>query len=374
MRTQRLLGLVLAVLSVGAGIPASASALTLGDLPTTDPGVCGLSSGSAWVIQGASGTATYVVPAGGGVITSWSTSFGPPGAPVELVVSSPFPSSPPPATVVRGVDYETLPSPLPASNISTFALARPIAVQGGDLIGLNVFGGSSTRCAFGGASSDFAFAGADEPVTQGATITAFTGGPNILVNVSASLVQSADLSIGARVTPAAITSRDQANMIFAVGGGPIATATFSDTLPAGLAPVFALVDNGSCAISGQAVTCTVTSTPSTVTVAVKGTVPGMYANTGHITSPLADPNPANNSASTTLAVVRPSSGVCQVPTLRGAPLSVARAALRLLNCKVGKIRRAHSSTVPRGDVISTRPRAGKTAPIGTKVAIKVSSG
>jgi hypothetical protein len=374
MRKRRLLGLVLAVLSVGAGVPAGASALTLGDLPIADPGPCALGSSSAWIEQVASGTATYVVPSGGGIITSWSTSFGPAAAPVELVVSSPFPSSAPFTAVVRGVDYETLTNPLPTSSVSTFSLARPITVQAGDLIGLNVFEGSNTRCAFMGTGSDSIFAGGDEPVTPGGTITAAAAAANALVNVSANLVQSTDLSIAASVTPTAITSRGLADMTFPVGGGPIATATFTDTLPAGLVPVSALTDSGSCAISGQAVTCTLTSTPSTVTIAVRGTTIGMYSNTGQITSPLADPNPANNSASATLAVVRPTSGVCQVPTLRGAPLPVAKAVLRLLNCKVGKIRRAHSGRIPRGDVISTKPGPGRTAPVGTKVAIKVSAG
>jgi hypothetical protein len=159
-----------------------------------------------------------------------------------------------------------------------------------------------------------------------------------------------------------------------VSGGPAATATFTDMVPAGLVPVTASAGSGSCDISGQSVSCTLNGVPTTVNVVVQGTSRGMHTDSGQVTSPLADSNPTNNVATATLAVVAPTSGVCQVANLRGAPLSVAKAVLRLLNCKVGKVRRAHSNRIPRGDVISTRPRAGKTARIGTKVAIRVSSG
>jgi hypothetical protein len=135
MTMRRCLGLVLGVLSVGVVAPASASALILGDLATTDPGPCTLATSTAWAQQYASSTASYVAPVPG-VITSWSTSFGPPGAPVELVVSSAFNAAAHPSAVVLGVDSENLPNPLSADNVSTFTLRHPIAVQPGDLIGL----------------------------------------------------------------------------------------------------------------------------------------------------------------------------------------------------------------------------------------------
>jgi ABC-type Fe3+-siderophore transport system permease subunit len=68
MTFPRLPRLVCALLVIGVLVPSSASALTLGNLPSTDPGSCGISS-SLWLMQVASTTATYVVPAGGGIIT-----------------------------------------------------------------------------------------------------------------------------------------------------------------------------------------------------------------------------------------------------------------------------------------------------------------
>jgi hypothetical protein len=320
-------------------------------------------------MQAASSSADYVVPAGGGIITSWSTSFGPSGAPVELVVSSPFPSGPPTA-VVRGVDYETLANPLPANNINTFTLARPIAVQSGDLIGLNVFANSGTSCWSTGAGSDFIYGGLDEPVTAGGTITAESGGPRLL-NLSANLVQSADMALAAAVTPAAITRSDVAQLAFQITGGPIANATFTDSVPPGLAPVSASAGGGSCTISGQSVSCTLNSSPSTVNLVVRGTSPGLYRVSGTVQSPLADPVPSNNSATATLMVVSSTSS-CVVPKLRGAPLAVAKAVLPLVNCSLGKVRKASSKRIPKGSVISTSPGAGTTAPPGTAVTVTVS--
>jgi hypothetical protein len=372
MTFPRLPRLVCALLVIGALVPSSTSALTLGDLPSTDPGSCGISS-SLWLMQVASTTATYVVPAGGGIITGWSTSFGPAGAPVELVVSSPFATSAPFTAVVRGVDYETLPNPLPASNVDTFTLARPIAVRAGDLIGLNVFGGSGTSCTFSGASGDQVYAGGGEPVVPGGTIAPAIGGPSLLVNLSANLVQSADLAITAAATPRAISRGDVGELSFHIAGGPIATATFTDAVPAGLVPVSADTAGGSCTISGQSVSCTLTSSPSTVDVVVRGASAGVYTDSAHIASPLSDPGPANNSASAML-VVGTATANCMVPDLRGLTLRRAKALLPLVDCSVGKVRKTASSHVPKGDVISTSPHAGTTSDPGTKVAITVSSG
>jgi Domain of unknown function DUF11/PASTA domain len=365
---RRLYGLLIATLLVGAYAPASAWGLTLGDLATTTPTTCSYSS-SIWLMQYASTTAQYAVPAGGGVITSWNTSFGQAGEPVELVVSSAFDTTVFTATV-RGVDSEILPSPIPAGNVSTFTLAHPLAVQAGDTIGLYVFGGAPTPCGFTGATGDTVAAGAEDP-SPGGTIQAVTGGPNMLVNVSANLVQSVDMSLTGSAYPSAITRGDIAQLSFPVSGGPIATATFTDTVPTGLTPVSASAGGGSCTISGQSVSCTVDSSPTTVHVVVRGSSPGLYRVSGRVQSPLADPNPSNNSATATLMVVSSTSS-CVIPKLRGAPLAVAKAVLPLVNCTLGKVRKASSKRIPKRSVISTSPGAGTTAPPGTAVTVTVS--
>jgi hypothetical protein len=371
MRRRRFAGLAIAMLFSGSLVTSSASGLTVGDVATTDPGPCSLGNTTAWFQQVASVTAQYVVPSAG-IITSWSTSFGPAGAPVELVASSAFSSASPPSAVVRGVDAETLPNPIPAGNVSTFTLAHPIGVQSGDLIGLHYTGGSSTRCLFTGASGDNVLAGYDTP-NPGGTLAALFPGVGIVANVSVNIVQTNDLALAAAATPSAIVLGDLADFRFQVSGGPATTASFTETIPAGLVPVSASAVNGSCGVSGQSVICALNGVPTTVDVVVQGSSPGMYTDSGHVTSPLTDTNPGNNTASAMLGVVSPAQG-CVVAALHRVPLTVAKSVLRLLHCRVGKVHRAASRRVPKGDVISTTPAAGTIAPAGTKVAITVSSG
>jgi hypothetical protein len=65
---------------------------------------------------------------------------------------------------------------------------------------------------------------------------------------------------------------------------------------------------------------------------------------------------------------------CVVPKLRGKRLPAAKSALRKAHCTIGRITRRRSSTVRRGKVISSRPKAGSPHRAGTKVAITVSRG
>jgi hypothetical protein len=87
-----------------------------------------------------------------------------------------------------------------------------------------------------------------------------------------------------------------------------------------------------------------------------------------------DPNAANNSATTALTVSKAGAPTkCSVPKLRGAALALAKRVLPMLGCDVGKVKKATSKSVPKGDVIATSPHAG-SYPAGQKVAITVSSG
>jgi beta-lactam-binding protein with PASTA domain len=65
---------------------------------------------------------------------------------------------------------------------------------------------------------------------------------------------------------------------------------------------------------------------------------------------------------------------CVVPALAGQTLAAAESALKSGSCAVGKVKKKASSTVPKGDVISSSPAAGTTHKAGFKVALKVSSG
>lgn len=65
---------------------------------------------------------------------------------------------------------------------------------------------------------------------------------------------------------------------------------------------------------------------------------------------------------------------CVVPNLRGRTLAAARAALTKAQCRVGRRKRAYSTKVKKGTVISQHPRAGTRVPQGTRVTLVVSRG
>ena len=66
--------------------------------------------------------------------------------------------------------------------------------------------------------------------------------------------------------------------------------------------------------------------------------------------------------------------VCLVPRVAGKLLAVAKTTLLQSGCLVGLVTTRASSTVAAGRVISVKPTAGMTYPLGTKVAIVVSKG
>lgn len=65
---------------------------------------------------------------------------------------------------------------------------------------------------------------------------------------------------------------------------------------------------------------------------------------------------------------------CKVPSLRKKKLKAARKSIRKRDCKVGKVKLRHSKKVPKGKVISQKPKAGKNVAASAKVTIVVSSG
>lgn len=64
---------------------------------------------------------------------------------------------------------------------------------------------------------------------------------------------------------------------------------------------------------------------------------------------------------------------CKVPALKRKKKAV-RKALRKRDCKLGKVKRRPSMKVPKGKVISQKPKPGKQAKEGSKVSLVVSSG
>ncbi len=70
----------------------------------------------------------------------------------------------------------------------------------------------------------------------------------------------------------------------------------------------------------------------------------------------------------------PPAGKCVVPKVAGKTLAAAKALLTSAHCKSGKITQVKSKTVAKGRVVSSKPKAGTTAPAGTAVALAVSRG
>jgi hypothetical protein len=368
---------------------ASASALTLGTttFPVGAVGTACTSSGAFYVQSATDSAYDYSVPSGGGQIDSWSTNTqeATAGAPLSLVVLRPNGAE---YTVV-GFDSETLPSPLPPSGIATFNIASPIAVNGGDLLGL--YGNTSAAaCSFKGGSpaipaGEVISAGIAGPPSVGLIYKPTVSAGGFLVNVAVDLVQSEDVSVTGSAMPSSITAGGVSAYAFTVtnggvGSGPI---TFTDAVPSGLGILSAVAGSGSCSSAGQAVTCTISGlaagASAPVSIIVSAPNAGSYADAASVSASLPDPNPANNSASATLVVNAPTAPPapapnCKVVQLAGTPLAVAKVVIGALNCKVGKITSKASKTVPKGLVISTSPGSGAALAAGSAVNIVTSSG
>lgn len=65
---------------------------------------------------------------------------------------------------------------------------------------------------------------------------------------------------------------------------------------------------------------------------------------------------------------------CVVPSLKGKTLASAEKAITKAHCSVGKIKKAKSSHVKKGRVVSQGAGAGKSLPGGTKVSVVISKG
>jgi PASTA domain/FG-GAP repeat len=92
--------------------------------------------------------------------------------------------------------------------------------------------------------------------------------------------------------------------------------------------------------------------------------------TGDAKPDLMTTNPLANSVS----VLANATGLCLVPKVKKKTLPAAKRTIARANCRVGQIRRAHSTRVKRGRVISQKPKPGRVLPRGGKVNLVVSRG
>jgi Domain of unknown function DUF11 len=391
------IGLLAGMLAAAAlALPSAASADTTlglttqpsGSTPTNCP--TGLPPAGVLIGQAASDPSTpYAVASSATDLLSWSVNTtGDSAGTITLWVIAPAAGG---GYTLVTTDTETLPSPLPASNIATFTPGAPIPLAPGDTFALSGTG-TTFNCYWTGGSTpvgDALFA-APQPVppTPGTSVTPLVpgSGPGFTLNLAATLRSpSQDAGVTAASSPAAVTGGGQALLADTVtNNGPgTQPITVTDVVPAGLTIDAAAAGNGTCTTAGQTVTCTITGlaagTSAPVYVVVTSGAAGSYANTATVApaqTGVTDPNAANNTASATLTVTAPpatTKPACVVLSFKGVPQRVAKKLLPALHCSVGKVKRASSRSVAKGDVIATNPRAGSYA-AGQRVGLKVSSG
>jgi uncharacterized repeat protein (TIGR01451 family) len=307
--------------TVAAILPALAGASTTIGQTSATPISCQTTGTNVWFTSG-SGKPLYTVPAGGGVITSWTTNPGLDGTASRLAVFRPSDSN-------RLIDESLIESPIPAHNTASFP-AR-ITVEAGDLIGLENIDGGTIWCGFsvpGDAVSETADNGVSNPL--GPTVFLFAN--NLRANVSAVLEPDADADGYGDETQAKADLRvaESGSATGTVGGNLTYTITVtnagpeaapgvvaSDPLPTGTAFVSASSTAGSCDATVKCSLGTLASGASvTSTLVVKATQEGTVRNVATVDSQAldtaaanypgrGDTDPSNNSASVTTAVAPP---------------------------------------------------------------------
>jgi hypothetical protein len=383
---------VLLLLAVPAAASADATLGTTSQPTGSNPNPC---FGNLVAQLTSDATTPYTVPAGGGEITQWqiNTAQATAGAPITFVVLRPLGGN---TYSVVAADTESLPAPLPADNAASFTLATPISVNGGETLGLYGAQSNSPVCFWSAGSTppgDSLIAlGDGTPPNPGQTLGEITNGgtptsgPGFTLNLSATLVSREDAGVTTTAplpNPSVGAASLLASTVSDVGPGS-SPITFTDDVPTGLQIDSVVAGSGTCAVSGQQVTCTISGLApgqsAPVDIVVTPGAAGSYPNAVTVNPPtgITDPNPANNTASATLAVpappapAAPPTAKCVVPALRGIPAAFARRVLGLLGCTVGKVSKVHSR-VAKGAVVSASPGAGTYA-AGKVVALQVSSG
>ena len=236
-----------------------------------------------------------------------------------------------------GTDPETLPNPLPASGTASFTLSHPIQVSAGDTFAL--YSTSANVCYFYNSSAipagDEVFAAiASTTPTAGATVTPAANASPYETNLAVTLntAQDAGVQTSTPSTPASVYGTTVLTSVVTNLGPAAGPITFTDEVPSGLQVQWAAASSGTCSISGQAVTCTITGLAvgqsATVSVIVVPVKAGSYANAVTVLDSVGpDPSTSNNSASATLTVAA-LPRQCIVPGLRKLPTATAKTLLK----------------------------------------------
>jgi hypothetical protein len=183
---QLVLLLVASVVVAGLALPASGSAaVTIGATGGSATADC--PPDFTWAQDSSAvGSPSYVVPPGGGVITSWSHDRGPASAMAQLRLKVFRKAGPDTYLTVGHSDFGTL----TAAGVNTFATR--VEVEGGDIVGFRL-AGANTSCRRSGSTGDVAVASGpgapDPPIGSSAS---FGTVPGYLLNIAATLEPDCD--------------------------------------------------------------------------------------------------------------------------------------------------------------------------------------
>lgn len=356
-----------------------------------------------WQHQTGAGSASYVVPAGGGVITSWTTNPGPnTGTSTRLEVVRESGSG---NAVVGESDVQ---ANIPAHNSASFPTR--IAVQAGDVLGLEIAQGATVFCASGGVTGSDLTTRSSDP-GPGNTFPQNQTQGSFLVDVSAKVeadadgdgfgdesqdkcptvpgsVQgcpNADLAITKTASAATVAAGSNVTYTLAAkNNGPDAATgvVVNDALPAGASLVSASSTAGTCS-GTSTVTCNVGTLSSgaaaTVTVVVKMTSVGVKTDAATVASTAdptgaGDPNPVNNSATATTQVTAPPfTGVSFAGGALRVRNGVVTVAVTSASTATGTLRLTSVIDAKTGQAISARRAKRKTIVLG-KSAFSITAG
>jgi hypothetical protein len=320
---------VLAALAFSAAAQAQ---VTIGQLAPANPAVNCAHGAEYDELQStvASGTG-YVVPAPGGVITSWSTNAAA-GEGQSMGMKIFRPSD----TGTYKVVAHDGPRPLAPSVLNTFAVSIP--VQAGDVLGVQNPPTSTVpdACSFRTEDEGDELNYLAGSLADGETFGIEGSEKKVRLNVTASLLPPP--SIGA-IAPADGSFQGGASVV-------ITGSNFAEVkgVSFGATPASSFVVNSESQVTAIApASASLTSVPITVTtISGSASSPSTFAYQG-----------------------------CVVPKLAGKKLKAAKKALKKADCKVGKVKKLGKATVKTGKVKKQNPKPRKVLAPGSKVSIKL---
>jgi uncharacterized repeat protein (TIGR01451 family) len=309
--------LVLALtLTIAAILPALARASTTIGQTSGTPVSCQTTGTRVWWTSG-TGQPLYSVPAGGGVITSWTTNTGSGGTATRLAVFRPSSSN----TLIGESAIE---SPIPAHNTASFPTR--ITAEAGDVIGLENIDDGGIWCGLPATGDGMSYATRNGPgMPIGPQVFSFPG--DVRADISAVVEPDADsdgygdetqakadLAIAESGSSTGTAGGNLTYTITVMNDGPEAApgVVVSDPLPSGTA--FVSAGPASCDATVRCSLGTLASGASvTRTIVLKATQGGIVRNVATVGSPAldaaaagypgrGDTNPSNDSASVTTTV------------------------------------------------------------------------